>query len=366
MGARLGLDRLASLAPRYRRASKGRERHDLRVVYAVGSVPSSPDRGLLVTAAIAIGCGPSLPPARVADQPPMPREIAARERLAEPRCAGELGWLFPGLGQLCQRKGTEAAVIGSVALAESAVVVTSLGSTPDEGEDDPTLFVPLIGLQSLWMYGLSDVAIDRDLAQGLPYAAQDRFDELLFAPFNPCVLSQPDVLAGILGFSAVALGLAHLYGFDISPRSPRDVNYFGQELGPGAGYPLAGATFGATFLQVAIGEESLFRGLLQSRIARHSGETSGWIAASSVFAVAHIPNAWLLEGKEQNEYYTRALPIIAAAGSYLGLSYRWHHYSLAAPVAIHFWYDFILSAADFLANPDDSMLAASVEIPISL
>jgi hypothetical protein len=56
-------------------------------------------------------------------------------------------------------------------------------------------------------------------------------------------------------------------------------------------------------------------------------------------------------------------PRIPAAGGYLGLVYRWHDYSLAPPVALHFWYDFLLSAIGFALDPQDSILSARVSVP---
>jgi hypothetical protein len=40
------------------------------------------------------------------------------------------------------------------------------------------------------------------------------------------------------------------------------------------------------------------------------------------------------------------VPFITVLGGYLGMSYRWHDYALAAPVAIQFG-DFLLSATFF-------------------
>jgi hypothetical protein len=50
-------------------------------------------------------------------------------------------------------------------------------------------------------------------------------------------------------------------------------------------------------------------------------------------------------------------------GGYLGLSYRWHGYGLAAPVAIHFWYDLLISAASFAMDPRHNQLSGSIALP---
>jgi membrane protease YdiL (CAAX protease family) len=54
------------------------------------------------------------------------------------------------------------------------------------------------------------------------------------------------------------------------------------------------------------------------------------------------------------------VPFITLLGGYLGLTYRWTGYALSAPVAVHFWYDFIIEAIDFLADPQNSPLSMRI------
>ena len=122
-------------------------------------------------------------------------------------------------------------------------------------------------------------------------------------------------------------------------------------------------SFGGLFEHVAIAEEALFRGLAQSSFARSGGETRGWVIASLLFGAAHSFNAFTLEGSERTDYLKYAVPYITVVGSYLGLSYRWNDYSLAPPVAIHFWYDFLLTATFFAMDPQRSPISARVTIP---
>ncbi len=58
------------------------------------------------------------------------------------------------------------------------------------------------------------------------------------------------------------------------------------------------------------------------------------------------------------------MPFITLLGSYLGLAYRYSGYSLGPPIAIHFWYDFLLEAYSFLGDPKHSPLAVSFSLPI--
>jgi len=225
------------------------------------------------------------------------------------------------------------------------------------------VLLPLVALQDLWVYGLADTSIDRSLAAYNLYAPQDSMFELAVAPFNWEVVKRTDVWAGTLGMLALGIGVSALVDEELASNFGDDANLFGEMFSPQTGYPIAGAAYAGLFTHVAIAEEALFRGMLQSSMARRSGETRGWIYSALLFGGAHSFNAIGLEGNERRDYLLYGVPFITTVGSYLGLSYRWNDYSLAPPVAIHFWYDFLLSASFFAMDPENSTLAAKVAIP---
>jgi membrane protease YdiL (CAAX protease family) len=198
----------------------------------------------------------------------------------------------------------------------------------------------------------------------MTYVPEDTLGELALAPFNTRVLGETDVWLGTLLATAlgVTLSLSVDESFDADDAG-EDPNLFGRTFDAPIGYPLGAGVGVALFEHVAIGEEAAFRGLLQSQMARESDETSGWLGASLVFGVAHAPNALVLPQEQRTRYLLIAVPAITVLGGFLGLSYRWHEYSLAAPVAIHFWYDFLLSATFFALDPADNPLSASVSVP---
>ena len=98
-------------------------------------------------------------------------------------------------------------------------------------------------------------------------------------------------------------------------------------------------------------------------MARETDETSGWLGASLVFGVAHAPHSLALPAHQRERYLLIGVPAITMLGSFLGLSYRRHDYSLAPPVAIHFWYDLLLSATFFALDPGDNPLSAGITLP---
>ena len=102
---------------------------------------------------------------------------------------------------------------------------------------------------------------------------------------------------------------------------------------------------------------------MQSSLARGSGETRGWIYGSLAFGLVHSSNVLFMPADQRLSYLAVGVPFITLLGSYLGLAYRWSDYSLAPPVAIHFWYDFLVEAAGFVADPKNSPLAVTWGMP---
>jgi membrane protease YdiL (CAAX protease family) len=316
-----------------------------------------------VTLAAAAACARPVATARTSPvQPPMVAELEARIAVDHRSCPPSLGFLFPGLGQLCLGKTAEGATMAALAAAQGATAVAVALETRD-GEHPGVVF-PLAGLQDLYVYGLADVAITGSLARGALYAPQDSLLDLAAAPFNHQVMKRPGVWGGLLVTLAVGLGASIALGGGVDASEiGEDPNLFGHTVDGRIGYPLGGLAAGALFSQVAGAEEALFRGFIQSSIARTHGETAGWIGGTILFGAAHAPNALALDPADRRDYLVYGLPIITAAGAYLGWLYRQSDYSLAPPTALHFWYDFLLSTTLFVLEPQRSIFAARLSIP---
>jgi membrane protease YdiL (CAAX protease family) len=301
--------------------------------------------------------------------PPSEAEIEAGFAYDDRSCSPSLGWLFPGLGQLCLGKKPEALALSSLAAAEIGTAVTVGVETEYDADGDgqadplshPGVAVPLSAVQDLWLYGLSDVWISGALARRAMYAPPDSMADLVAAPFNLEVMKRPAVWAGVLGTLAVGLGVSLALSDEVdSDQVGDDPNLFGETVDAEWGYPLGGLAGVGLFGHVAPAEEALFRGVIQSNLARSMGQTQGWIAASLIFGLAHVPNMFALPEEDRQDYLLYGIPVITAAGFYLGWVYRDSDYSLSPSTAVHFWYDFLLSSTLFVLDPQHSIFAPSM------
>jgi len=314
--------------------------------------------GFALALLLAIGCGPTLRQARLTDaEPPSERELAAAERIELRRCNPAWKWLLPGMGDICLRRAAEGTATLGIFFAEigGAVAADRAGSSAQ---------APLVAVQDLYLYGIARPVLDEHLALRLRYVPSETTAELLGAPWNVHVLVRADVWLGTVLFAGLAFGLEAAIGELPRNHFGADPVLFGQRLDPAVGYPLGALTLGATVEHVALAEESLFRGLLQSGLARHCGEGCGHLWASLLFGAAHATNALELSNPgERRRYLEFGLPFITLGGTYMGWVYRRSGYALSTSVAIHFWYDFLLSLGDFLIEPQTSSLVGRVTIP---
>lgn len=309
----------------------------------------------------AVGCSRPLQRARTShSQAITPAEIDAQMLLAKPRCSSALGLLFPGLGQLCTNRKGAAAALAATGVVELGTMIAVLNAS-DAGLSHPGAALPLIAFQDLWAFGYVEPLVKGQLARKALYAPPDSITDMLAAPFNIQVLEKPEVWLGIVGTLAAGIGVSLLV--DESANTDRlgnDPNLFGRTVDRRLGYPLAGATFGALFSHVAPAEELIFRGSVQSGLARSRGETTGWVLASLLFGGFHAFNIFALPDEDQTAYLTIGVPFITAIGAYLGWIYRHNDYTLGPSIAVHFWYDFLLSATFFALDPENSPLSANV------
>jgi len=252
-------------------------------------------------------------------------------RRKSPFLAVGLSALFPGLGHayLGDLKtagglgGTAGLGIGLVSSSSNEAVVTN----------------SLVSLQTTWSYGIYAAYRDVRLFNGnAGYSYKmpnDSFADLSFAPFRWRVLKKPEVWGGFLGALALVAGT----GYAIQKTAhiqPRLSSGF-DKLSPLIAFP------------IGLGEESLFRGFLQSQLAETFTPWGGIVLSSLAFGAMHIPNALLLEPEDRMGYYTFSLPLITTLGAYFGwVTYKNH--SLQESVALHSWYDFAIFAAGALAS----------------
>jgi membrane protease YdiL (CAAX protease family) len=246
----------------------------------------------------------------------------------------------------------------------AAELGTGLAAAFDQGLTSPAAGVPLLAFGDLLTASAIDAVLELQRAARYRYVPQESLTELARAPFSPEVLEKPGVWAGIAGTLAAGILVSRIVDgpVDTSNFGKRPV-LFGHEFNSAVGYPLAGAIGVGLFEHVAIAEESVFRGFLQSGWARTSGEDRAWVYGSLTFGLVHASNILFMDPSQRLSYLAVGVPFITVLGSYLGLAYRWSGYSLAPSVAIHFWYDFLIEAYGFLADPKHSPLAVTWGMP---
>jgi membrane protease YdiL (CAAX protease family) len=294
------------------------------------------------------------------DDPPSQREVEAGERFADRGCRPPLAAFYPGLGHLsCGKRaeGTALAALGTLELAGAAAGAIGRGSGSAAAQ------LPLLAFSDLLVASTFDMIIDSHRAERLVFAPPEDLVDLFGAPFDPHVLADPLVFGGIAATLAAGLAVSRIVDGPISTDEfGHEPVIFGAQMHDAVGYPLAGALGTALFVQVAAAEEMAFRGVLQSGLARDHGETAGWAWSSLAFGLVHASNLPFVERGKRLQYLYAGVPFITVLGSYLGLAYRTGGYRLSKPVAVHFWYDFLVEAVSFVGDPKHSPLSARIGV----
>jgi len=290
---------------------------------------------------------------------------------AEPLPVGCAWWglLWPGASHLCAGQTAEGATLAGLAAAEAGATaaVWAAHGLPERDPEDASSFldgrmVPAVAFQNTWAYGVASYTLDLQRQIGLDRVPPERLGELARAPFDPAVLRQPAVWGGTLGLLAGGAALTVALGAPPSTWRPgADTNYFGAALPPAAGAPAFAASTVYLMEHVAIGEEVLFRGLLQSGMSRRWGDAAGFWAGTLLFGAAHATNLPYVPEDERLAYAAVGLPWITLAGGWLGHTYRRAGYSLAGPVALHFWYNTGVSALEYLADPGENLFSVQID-----
>ncbi len=244
--------------------------------------------------------------------------------------AVSLSTLMPGLGHVYLGDFRTAGT-----LFGSSSLMGGLGSWKKNNE---TFRVSnLVTAQNTWFYGIyaayRDVRAYNDEEGYIYKMPKDSFGDLAWAPFQWSVLKKPEVWGGFLGALTVGMGLSY---FIFSDEAASHVNF-----STGSHFPLLA-------FPVGIGEESFFRGYLQSVFTETLTPWGGILISSLAFGAMHIFNASLMEPEDRGGYYSFGVPFITAFGAYFGwLTYK--NCSLKESVALHSWYDFTLFLLSYAA-----------------
>ena len=259
--------------------------------------------------------------------------------------------------------GASAALLGGGILMLRDAGNVSLDGASSTRSAPIGLWLATVG-QNLWFYSIFDAYRDARVLRGdAGYTfsiTREQLPELVSAPFRPSVLKSPWVWAGVPIALAAGIGISALASsggltgnpsiFDV-PR----VNFLGHSYSRGAGFALGEGYYATLFGTVGVGEESLFRGLIQTELEERFGTVGGIALASAIFGTVHLVNF----GSDPKQALV-AVPTIAVLGSSLGLAYAHTGHKLSTSVAMHFWYDFLLSTVAFAADPNHQPFVVNV------
>ena len=286
-----------------------------------------------------------------------------------PKGAAGYSLLCPGCGHFYLRQNgtgaayllTTAALLGSgLALISQSDDVSALGGASDTAKVPIGLQLVMAG-QNLWFYAIFDAYRDARVLRGDEGyehpITRETLGTLASAPFRPSVLKSPWVWAGVPAALAAGIAVSYAVAPDELTGDDRpsifevdEVNFLGKGYSPGAGFALGELYFGGLFVPVGVGEEALFRGVLQAELTERFGPWGGLAIASTIFGAVHTFN-FTQKGSDIEDAAV-AVPFITIVGSSLGLAYMNTGYRLETSVAMHFWYDFLLSTAAFAADPE--------------
>ena len=302
---------------------------------------------------------PSPLPAPEPPAPPHPHKSAAK--------AGWLAALFPGLGHLYLGEGRRGAVfLGAETLELGAAIatVTTSGYDPEDPSDTRAnrALLPLAWLQNTHLLGVYDAwRIARERAPPGRYRTPTPTPDtpgMLLAPFAGRQLLRPAVIVplALVWGAGIGCGL-YCEGNEPTFRELERIPIFSRELDRNAALAAAGGYYTATFYAVGIGEEALFRGVIQTALEESWGPTWGWVGATAIFGSLHA-----LNGATAGEAAI-AVGVTSVLGGYLGWLYQHDGHDLTAPVFVHTWYDVGIGLTVFLLDPEHQPFTASFSIP---
>jgi len=311
------------------------------------------------------------PEAELASTPlQLETQVEARKN---PLLAAGLAFLLPGAGQAylgnwAAAAGYAGATFGQLGLAVAfALEDQNAPATATGTYASPGLSLLMLNqVQTVSLYGIYAAYRDARLYNhnaGYAVAIPDHdLTTYLLSPFAPEVLRKPEVwlglIAAVLFVVAYDAGVkAALTALHFAPQPARplwrqsSVRVLGSDHSRLDGAALSTALNGVLSMQAAMGEEALYRGVLQSELRQHLGPWPALAASSSVFAAMHIANTLLQPDAETRAGQLLSLPGILLVGSYMGWIFERNGHSLRESIAFHFWYDVIAMGLGLLINP---------------
>lgn len=245
-----------------------------------------------------------------------------------PVVAGCLSSVLPGLGHYyLGATDTGSVFLGSVIAGGLVALATS--------KKIPSISTAMFRTTScLSRYSAFAAYRDASFYSGniSPNLPREDLKQLAAASFQWSVIKKPEVWGGVLGSLALASTVMYFAHSHAASASTNAVYV----------YPLGA-------FPISVGEESLFRGFIQTALLEKMSPWGAITLSSLIFGAAHISNTLDMEKPDRKRYYTYSLPLITSLGAYMGwLAYKNH--SLQESVAVHAWYDFTVFLVGAMAS----------------
>lgn len=296
-------------------------------------------RALALALAVVLLASPAAALEAAPERPPASRSTYGQL----PLVAGSLSMFVPGLGHWVLGQRQEAAL--SLGLTALPLVAGLAGAPPVIFADlpDQRASLWLLTAQEVWSMQayMAYMAARKQIGNAgypQPYREPSPLN-LVMAPFKLEHLFDGRVWA------TVGASLASNILLEIAAPDPpgaetpylfdaRYAEVAGQQTAPGVGYGLhlVGSTVLST--HAGVGEEVLFRGMIQDEAERYLGRVPGLVAASALFGLVHVG------GINQTSHF-KQFTATGIGGLWFGGLYIATDYDLEKAIAAHTYYDIV-------------------------
>lgn len=295
-----------------------------------------------------------------------------------PALAALLATALPGGGQLYLENYGAA---GATAATEVAMVGAILAS-PEASDEASTYyltprFLGGLALQQIHVYSIYAAYRDARLMRtdgAFPAPIGDEgLGDLLLAPVNPTVISDPEVALPLLTLLAVAgTALALQAGNPLESRRCRrsgcfnvPVEILGTELTPYQGLAAQTPVHATLSMGAAVSEEALFRGMVQTGMLDWWSPTRAIGTQAALFGLAHAPNQLLRPGTTGDRLKRAGVQVAVTSllGAWFGYMTWADQGDLRRAVAFHFWYNMIITTYGYASDPQAWPLRFALTVP---